>query len=195
MLARSKYNGLRFTLYGIALGALAGASLAIIGNATRTPNGRSLTAWLYGTLSLATWTSVVIVASCGVAAALLLARESQSLDIVSMGSHAAHHLGIDVRKRRFLWLSSCVLLIAPSVAFFGAIGFIGLAVPHIGRILGATSHRQLLPISAVIGAAVMCAADTIARSGTGVTELPLSLTLALCGAPVLFIVLRGMLNE
>ena len=195
ILARSRQTGLRFTLFGIALGAASSALLALIGSDTHRANGRSLVSWLFGSLALTTWTSVAVVASFLALGALLLRGQSQLLDVGSFGAHSAEHVGIDMKRQRVRWLITVTVLVAPSVALFGSIGFIGLAVPHIARMLGAVNHRALLPTVALIGAGVLTLADTVSRTIAGAMEIPLSITLALVGAPILFIVLRGMRDE
>ena len=195
LLARSRHSGLRFTLFGIALGATASALLALIGSDTHRSNGRSLMSWLFGSLALTTWTSVATVAGSLVLGLLLLRGQGDLLDVGSFGTQSAEHLGIDVRRQRMRWLITVSVLAAPSVAMFGSIGFIGLAVPHIARMLGAVKHRVSLPATAILGAGVMTLADTVSRTLAGPMEIPLSITLALIGAPILFAVLRGMRSE
>jgi iron complex transport system permease protein len=195
ILARTRHTGLRFTLYGIALGAASSALLALIGSDTHRSNGRSLVSWLFGSLALTTWRSVAVVAIGLIIGTLLLRGQHHMLDIGSWGADAARHLGIDMKHQRIRWLATVTLLVAPSVALFGAIGFIGLAVPHMARMLGAVNHRDLLPVSGIIGAGVLALADTVSRTIAGSMEIPLSITLALVGAPILFVVLRGMRDE
>jgi iron complex transport system permease protein len=195
ILARTRHSGLRFTLFGIALGAAASALLALIGSDSSRANSRSLTSWLFGSLALTTWTSVAVVATSLALGALMLRGQSTLLDVGSFGVQGAEHLGIDMKRQRVLWLLTVTVLVAPTVALFGAIGFVGLAVPHIARMLGAIKHQLLLPVSALVGAGVLTLADTTSRTIAGPIEIPLSITLALIGAPILFIVLRGMRDE
>jgi len=195
ILSRTRQTGLRFTLFGIALGAGASALLALVGSDSHRANGRSLTSWLFGSLALATWNGVALVGISLAMGALLLRNQGQLLDVVSFGAHSASHLGIDVNRQRLRWLITVMVLVVPSVALFGAIGFVGLAVPHIARLMGAINHRALLPASALIGSGVLVMADTTSRTIAGPMEIPLSITLALVGAPILFLVLRGMRDE
>jgi len=195
ILTRVRATGLTFTLYGFALGSLAGAVLAVIGSISHGHNSRSLMSWLFGSLSLATWSAVMEVGVAVVVGALILARQGTTLDISSLGALGARHIGIDINAAQRRWLFACLVLIAPTVALFGAIGFVGLAAPHLARRLGALRHRQLLPLSALIGANLVVAADTLSRTLTGTTETPISITLALVGAPILFIALSRMRHE
>ena len=195
ILVRTRQVGLRFTLFGIALGSAASALLALVGSDTHRANGRSLVSWLFGSLALTTWSSVATVTISLVLGALMLLGQGQLLDVGSFGAASAAHLGLDLKRQRLRWLIAVTMLVAPSVALFGAIGFVGLAVPHIARMLGAVNHRVLLPVSALIGAGVVTLADTTSRTIAGPMEIPLSITLALVGAPILFMVLRGMRDE
>jgi len=195
ILVRSRQTGLRFTLFGIALGAAASALLALVDSDSHRANGRSLVSWLFGSLALTTWPAVSAVTISLVLGALMLRGQGRLLDVGSYGAQSAGHLGVDIRRQRVRWLVTVTVLIAPSVALFGAIGFVGLAVAHISRMLGAVNHRALLPLSALIGAGVLTLADTTSRTIAGPMEIPLSITLALIGSPILFLVLRGMSDE
>ncbi len=192
VLTRVRATGLTFTLYGFALGSLAGAILAVIGSVSHGHNSRSLMSWLFGSLSLATWSAVLEVSGAVIIGALILMRQSTTLDISSLGAQSARHIGVDIKSAQRRWLLASLVLIAPTVALFGAIGFVGLAAPHLARRLGALRHRHVLPLSALIGANLVVAADTLSRTLTGATETPISITLALVGAPILFIALSRM---
>ncbi len=194
-LARSKFTGLRFTLFGFALGAIASALLALVTAGSRGANSRSLTTWIFGSLSLITWQAVAILFLALLLGSVFLRNQTHSLDIVSMGLDSARHLGQDTDSKRKIWLLSCLVLIAPSVALCGVIGFVGLAAPHVARMLGAVRHKQLLPVAGLLGAIFVICADTLSRTIAGAFEIPLSITLGLLGAPVLLLVLRGMPND
>jgi len=195
ILVRTRQVGLRFTLFGIALGATASALLALIGSDSHRANGRSLVSWLFGSLALTTWPGVAAVTISLVVGSVMLRGQGTLLDVGSFGLQSATHLGIDMKGQRMRWLIAVTVLISPSVALFGSIGFVGLAVPHISRMLGAVNHRVLLPVSALMGAGLLTLADTTSRTVAGPMEIPLSITMALIGAPVLFIVLRSMRDE
>ncbi len=195
ILTRLRASGLTFTLYGFALGSLAGAVLAVIGAISHGHNSRSLVSWLFGSLSLATWSSVIEVTCALVVGAALLARQGTLLDIVSLGTQQARNIGVNTTATQRRWLFASLILIAPTVAQFGAIGFVGLAAPHVARRLGAVRHSHVLPGSALIGALLVVTADVLARTISGTTETPLSITLALVGAPVLFVVLSRMRHD
>ena len=195
VLNRSSYSGLRFVLFGFALGALGSAILAVAVELGRAQNSRSLTSWLFGTLSLATWTGCAIMAIALLLGIFLVRTQYIALDIATLGKATAGHLGVDVSVARRRWLLITVILVAPSVALFGAVGFVGLVAPHLARAVGAVTHRALIVTSALFGSLVVLIADTAARTLSSTMELPLSLTLALIGAPTLFVVLRGYRHE
>lgn len=195
VLNRSTYRGLRFVLFGFALGALGSALLAVAVELGRAQSSRSISSWLFGTLSLATWTASAITAFALLIGFLLIRNQYTPLDIATLGQASAAHLGLDMSVARRRWLLTAVILVAPSVALFGSIGFVGLVAPHLARAIGAISHRHLITVSALFGALVVLAADTAARTLSTQMELPLSLTLALFGAPTLFVVLRGYRHD
>lgn len=195
VLTRTRFTGLRFTLFGFALGAIAGALLALVTADSHRANSRSLATWLFGSLSLITWQAVSILFAALILGNLVLRNQTHALDIVSLGLDSARHLGQDIDSKRRVWLIACLALIAPSVALCGVIGFVGLAAPHVARMLGAVRHQVLLPVTGFFGAIVVICADTLSRTIAGAFEIPLSITLGLLGAPVLLVVLRGMPNE
>lgn len=144
---------------------------------------RELTLWRLGSLGGATWDVVTITASLSTAAGLLLLRYARALDLFLLGETEANHLGLDAGrlKRQMMWLSA--LIVASAVAFAGVISFIGLAVPHIVRMVTGPSHRFVLPGSMLVGAALAVGADTISRLVIAPAELPISVVTAAVGAP------------
>ena len=191
-LVRLRAGGLRFTLLGVAFGALCTAVLGVLVSIPAVAGGRSVASWVFGSLALADWPRVVVVAGAAVAGAALLRSDSRALDAACLGEVPARRLGVDVHRARRRWIAAVALLVAPAVAMFGVIGFLGLAVPHALRLAGLRMHRLLLPMSAAAGAWLLVVADTIARSAFKGAEVPVSFLLALIGAPVLMrVTLRG----
>jgi iron complex transport system permease protein len=146
--------------------------------------------WQLGSLNGATWESVGVVApltAVGVAAAVLLAPR---LDLLALGESAARHLGVDVERLRRNVIVVVAVLATAGVAFTGIILFVGLIVPHLVRMLVGPAHRVLIPLSAVVGAVVLLAADVTARSLVDNADLPLGMLTSLIGGPVFFWLLR-----
>ncbi|WP_288131324.1 iron ABC transporter permease [Microbulbifer sp.] len=170
-------------LAGIAITALAGATLGMFAYVATDTALRDMTMWQLGSLSGATWTGVlvsgIIFAICG---GLLWSRASD-LNALLLGESEARHLGVDVvgLKRQIIVLNGIAMGAAVSVS--GVIGFVGLVVPHIVRLLRGPDHRFLIPYSALLGGLLLTVADTIARSAFAPAEMPVGILTALLGAP------------
>lgn len=126
------------------------------------------------------------VSLCLVTLALLSWRfrqDAAALNALLLGESEARHLGIDVDKLKLRLILLCALGVGVSVAATGIIGFIGLVVPHLVRMMLGPDHRQLLPISALLGAALLALADIGARAFLPPAELPVGLVTAIIGAP------------
>lgn len=144
---------------------------------------REILAWLLGSLAASTWSSAAI-ALVGAAIALPLLASGRMLDALQLGDSAAGALGVDVRRTRWALLVACALVTGVLVSVSGAIGFVGLVVPHAVRIVVGASHALLLPASGLAGAIVLLVADTVARAAFDPRELPVGIVTALIGAPV-----------
>ena len=118
-----------------------------------------------------------------------------SLNLLSLGDETATHLGVDVARLRRRILLATALMIGASVAVSGLIGFVGLVVPHLLRLVVGADHRVLVPASALLGAALLLLADTLARTLLAPTELPVGALTALVGGPVFLVMLRRELRH
>jgi len=138
--------------------------------------------WMFGSFNGIDWTQALLIIIptmiMGIVA-LLYARE---LNVILLGHEQAYQLGIDSRRFRQWMMVLSSMLTAVAVAFVGIIGFLGLIVPHIARIMVGGDHRLLLPASIIIGANVLLVADIISRTITG-SELPVGAIISLIGAP------------
>ena len=145
--------------------------------------------WLMGSFATANWEKLTLVAvpmlvGCGL---LLVLR--WRINILSLGDEEARALGIKVERLRWFVLVLVAVVVAAQVAVSGIIGWIGLVVPHMARILVGPDHRTLMPASFLIGALFLLIIDTVARTVTA-TEIPLGILTALIGAPVFALLLR-----
>jgi iron complex transport system permease protein len=113
----------------------------------------------------------------------------RALDVMSVGEDESRSLGLPVRRVRLIVIVASSLGTAAIVSAVGLIGFVGIIVPHIVRLLVGTSYRRILPISVAFGAAFLVFADTIARTVLAPSELPLGVVTAIVGAPVFVIIL------
>lgn len=177
-------------LAGIAVNALAGAGLGYLSFLATDEQLRNLQFWLLGSLGGARWSAVVLVgtivfiASC---AGLTLARP---LNAIALGEAQAVLLGVDVErtKRWAIWV--CALAVGAVTATTGMIGFVGLIAPHWVRMVAGPDHRIVLPGSALLGAALVLAADAVARTAVKPAELPLGVLTAFIGVPMFLAMLR-----
>jgi iron complex transport system permease protein len=151
---------------------------------------QSILFWLLGSFGLATWSQLPIPAICLLAAIGYLITQGRSLNALAMGPEAAASLGVDVRRlRRDLYVVTS-LVAGVVVAVSGVIGFVGLVVPHIVRLLVGSDHRRVLPVGALVGASFMTAADLLARTIVAPQEMPIGVITAFIGAPALIILIR-----
>jgi len=182
-------------LAGIAISALGGAVNSLLSYFADNEMLRQISIWQMGNLSTANWTRVSIVAVVAVVVLILFPRESKSLNALLLGESEARHLGIDVQrvKKRLILLTT--LGIGTAVAVAGMIGFVGLIVPHIVRLLIGPDHRWLLPVSALAGGILLLIADTLARVIIAPAELPTGILTAILGAPFFIMLLIQQRRE
>ena len=183
----------RTVLAGLAVTSVFGAitSLVIFWSATG-DSYREILNWLLGSLAGTDWTSVAIAGGAVALIGVPLVASARTLDAFAFGDTAAAALGVHVARSRVLLLTGTALLTGALVAVSGAIGFIGLILPHAIRLLVGSRHRALLPLSALAGAVFLIWADTGARSLFDPRELPVGILTALIGGPVFaLLLLRG----
>ncbi|SDC33506.1 FecCD family ABC transporter permease [Actinokineospora iranica] len=150
---------------------------------------RGVLFWLLGSLSRARWGDVGVAAAvCAVAIAVCLAR-ANDLDAFAFGADAAASLGVAVRPLRATLLGVTALLTATLVAVAGAIGFVGLVLPHAARLLVGPGHRAALPVTALLGALLLVWVDTLARTAAAPLEVPAGVVTALVGVPAFAVLL------
>ncbi|ELZ91459.1 corrinoid ABC transporter permease [Haloferax mucosum ATCC BAA-1512] len=149
---------------------------------------RQVVFWLMGHLSGATWDEVGMLALVLPLPFLLVLVHARDLNVLLLGEGDAHALGIEVERTKKLLLATASIITAAAVAVSGVIGFVGLVVPHMLRLLVGPDHRVLLPASALAGASFLVATDTIARSGAA--EIPVGVVTAAVGAPFFLYLLR-----
>lgn len=180
----------RAVLTGICISALASAatSFLIFWSATG-DSYREILAWLMGTLSGSLWPDAALVAGALLVCAPIILASGRALDAFAFGDNAAAALGIGVPRLRWTLLGATALLTGIMVAIGGAIGFVGLVVPHAVRLAVGSQHRRLLPHAMLAGAIFMLWTDTAARTLFDPRELPVGIITALIGAPLFLAVL------
>lgn len=181
----------RTVLAGVAVGQVCAAATALVVIVSGQPDAaRRVLAWTLGSFAGIRWPSgtfLVVVAVLTLAGVLAFAGH---LDAFAFGEESAKSLGVATERVRWTLMVGTALVTACMVAFSGAIGFVGLVVPHVVRLLFGPHHRLLLPLSALAGAILLVWADTLARTVVSGQELPVGVITAAIGAPVFAVLLR-----
>ncbi len=179
-------------LAGVAMTALAGSIIGLFTYLADDASLRTLTFWNLGTLNGASYDRLWPLLLVCVAVILWLPRRAKALNALLLGESEAHHLGIDVQRLKRELILCIALGVGAAVAAAGLIGFIGLIVPHLVRLLTGPDHRVVLPASALAGATLLLFADIFARLVMAPAELPIGIVTVFIGAPFfLFLLVRG----
>ena len=185
-------NGIRPTriiLAGVAVAAFLGSGISALlvfyGDRVQ---GALL--WMVGGLSARSWPQVYVLAPYTVVGLILAFLGSRRLTILSLGDETAKGLGLPVEQTRFMITAVAAFLAASAVSVAGLIGFVGLIIPHIARMIIGTEYRFLLPGSAFLGAAVLVVSDTLGRVLFSPVEVPVGIIMAFFGAPFFLWLLR-----
>ena len=178
------YEGVTYMLLvGIAINAIAGVGIGILTYISSDSELRSLTFWTMGSFGGVTWPLLIPVILIIALAIIIMIPYSRQLDLLQLGEPEAFRLGVDVQKLKYTIILTCAASVGASVALSGMIGFVGLIVPHLTRLLGGVNHNYVLPGSALMGAALMIIADLIARVIIQPAELPIGLITSAIGSP------------
>lgn len=173
----------RTLLAGVIVNAFFSALIMFLVSVTGGEQIHGVLFWLMGDLAMAGENDILLAAVFLVAGFAVMFLHARDLNILLTGEETALQLGIPVKRTRMLLLISASLVTGAAVSVSGIIGFVGLMVPHIVRMLFGSDHRLLLPASLLFGGAFLIAADTIARIVLAPAELPIGVVTALCGAP------------
>jgi iron complex transport system permease protein len=146
--------------------------------------------WLLGSLGGATWPQIVLILPYVLGCCGVCILSGRALDVLSVGDLEARSLGLPVARVRLLVVAVASLGTAAVVSVAGLIGFVGLVVPHMVRLVVGTSYRRILPICVFVGAAFLVICDTIARALLSGAQLPIGIVTAVIGAPVFVIILN-----
>ena len=170
-------------LAGVAISALAGAGLGLMNYFADDQALRDLSLWSMGSLAGANWNSIALAFIAMAVLFVLFYRDANKLNALLLGEAEANHMGINVQalKRRLILLTAAGVGVTVSLA--GMIGFIGLIVPHVGRMIGGPNHRRLIPLATVLGALLLLVADMIARTLIAPLDMPVGIITAILGSP------------
>ena len=188
--AGGRVSATNLLLTGVVFNAFASAAIVFMASLAGLSEGASIYLWLIGSLSasrvdVAGWVAFFLVA--GLASALPMAR---SLNLLTLGEEGAAQLGVEVERVKRILLVATSLMVGAAVSVAGLIGFVGLIIPHLLRLVLGPDHRLLIPAAALGGGAFLVLCDTIARSLLDGRELPVGAITAIAGGPLFLWLLR-----
>jgi len=177
-------------LAGVVYNAFAGALIMCVNAVADFYQAQGILYWLMGNLATQSYRLVLLVGVYVAAGAGWLLWHTRQLNVLALGEEAALQLGVDVDRVRRATFLGASFLVGAVVSVSGMIGFVGLIVPHVMRLLIGADHRLLLPASLLAGAIFLIWADTVARTALGVVEIPVGVVTALCGGPFFVYLLK-----
>ncbi len=184
-----KTNVVMMLLTGVAITAIGFSITGFLIYISKDEQLRDLTFWNLGSLAAATWTKNIILAIVAVIAYIILLPKGKALNAMMLGEKDAQHLGINVERLKKQIIIIVALMVGSCVAFSGTIGFVGLIVPYILRLLFKSNYTFILPLSAMCGSILLLTADTFSRSIVAPSELPIGILTALMGGPIFIAIL------
>ena len=177
-------NAVKLLLAGMALSAVCSAFSSFIVYFANDKDGiQSITYWLMGSMAGAKWSTLQVMIPMSIVIPLFFYTQSKILNLMLLGDDTAITLGVDLHRYRQTYLLVSALLVGFAVYAAGMIGFVGLIVPHVSRMLVGADHRRLLPIAALSGAIFLVWADVLCRIIIPQTELPIGILISMIGAP------------
>lgn len=176
-------------LAGVVVQSFVGACLSLV-LALSNEQLQTIVFWMMGSLALTDWGYNQIVFPIIAVVAVISLFFIKELNMLGLGEEAAHHSGVSVQRTRFLLLILASIITGAAVSVSGAIGFVGLVVPHIIRLMFGADYRVVLPLSIIGGAIFLVGADAVARTVMAPRELPLGVITAFLGAPFFGYLLR-----
>jgi iron complex transport system permease protein len=187
--ARGDAPVVTLVLAGIIVGSMFAAGVSLLKYLANDAGLRDIVFWLMGGFYFAAWRDVAIAAPVVIGAAAVMIAGGWRLNVLSMGDHEAETLGIDPRRTRRVLLAAATLATAVSVSAVGIVPWVGLMTPHAVRLVVGPDNRVVVPASALLGALVLLACDTAARSLTS-AEIPVGIITAIAGGPFLAYLVR-----
>ncbi len=181
-------------LSGVIVSTLCGA-LIFLYFTLQTQNSFSIFFFWMGSLSESNWHLISVSAAIIVSGTLAAVAFGGKLNIMSLGEQKAHHLGISVEKLKIALFVLTSLLVSAAVAISGCIGFVGLVVPHVARLIVGPNHKVLIPCSAILGGVVLVCADNLARTVANPIEIPVGIIMSVIGAPFFLWLLKRKRKE
>ena len=188
-----RWSVTRLLLTGVVISAGWGAVINVLLTSSSSNNVQSMLFWLMGDLSQSrVGFGHLTVLLAGILGGLYLSR---SLNVLVRGELVAASLGVNIKAMRLLLYLSASLLTATAVTIAGSVGFVGLVIPHMLRLLGARDHRLLLPCSVLLGGSFLVIADALARTIIAPQQLPVGVVTAIIGVPSFLVILRSSIKK
>ena len=176
---------LRLLLVGVACSYALSGFTTFLQYSTHDPAGQAaILFWLIGGLGGADWPKVPYLSMALIVTFAVVMYYARALNVLAIGDSAAVSLGLRPHRIRIVLFFVLSVAVALSVSMVGPIGFVGLVIPHVGRLLVGADHRRLLPLSGVLGAAYLMTVDVIARMVFAPSEIPVGVLTAIFGAPI-----------
>lgn len=176
-------------LAGIIVGAFISSGISLIISLGDQDSMSQIIYWLYGSVAMRGWGHVQLIIPFMLVGTFILLIHYRELNALSLGEDAADHIGVNVRRKKIYILVGASLLTGAAVAVSGSIGFVGLVIPHLVRLVTGPNHRHVLPLSFLMGGAFLILADLLTRTIIAPSELPIGVITGLIGAPVFAILL------
>jgi iron complex transport system permease protein len=188
--SRTGMNNERLVLAGVIVTTFLSSILVLLTTLLDAMRLRSFTFWLLGDLSQATNNAFYFAFAAAVIGTIILSLTARSLNLMMLGERDAFDFGVDVQKTRLIVFATASALVGTAVAASGSVGYVGLVVPHIVRMIIGSDNRHVIPATAFAGAIFVTLADTVARTAIAPRELPVGAITALIGAPLFIYLLK-----
>ncbi|MTI59999.1 MAG: iron chelate uptake ABC transporter family permease subunit [Firmicutes bacterium] len=183
-----------FLLAGVAMGFLLNAVMSFL-MVLGTNSLHKVVYWLMGSLATASWQEIITILPYYFTALLIIIFHINDLNTLLLGEENAYNLGLDIERVKLHLIIAAALMTAAVVSVSGIIGFIGLIVPHIVRILIGPDHRKMIPAAALLGGLFLLVSDNLARTLLAPMEIPVGIITALAGGPYFIYLLRKTKGE
>lgn len=191
---KNKIPVMTFLLAGVATAFILDAARSLV-MVLGTQDIQQVVFWLMGSLSGTSWGDITMILPYYLLGMFPLVLYLNDLNLILLGEESAHHLGVEVEKVKKLLIVGATLVTASVVSVSGGIGFIGLVIPHIGRMLIGPDHKKLMPLAGILGGVFLVISDMLARSIMPPMEIPVGIITALAGGPYFIYLLRRRKQE
>lgn len=188
--SRSGMSVERLVLSGVIVTTFLSSIIVLLTSVLDAARLRGYTFWLLGDLSQATYQGFYVSLAASVIGTIILSSQAKALNLMMVGERDAFDFGVEVGRVRMTVFAMASVLVGTAVAASGSVGYVGLIVPHMVRMVVGSDNRMVVPLSAFAGAIFVVMADTLARTAIAPRELPVGAITALIGAPLFIYLLR-----